>query len=141
MARDVELIREILLRIDDSAAAVTVGSGQALDWAPLLARGYALSSIYYHVELLHEAGLIRADELVPGQWWPERLTWEGHEFVDAARDPGRWNAVRRRVGETVGTAPFSLWRNLLVLAAESELDRPQSSAATAATSYIKRRRK
>ena len=129
MIRDVDLIRQILLRISDHSVPSGSTSEEALDWAPLLARGYELSSIHYHVELLNEAGLIRADELVPGQWWPERLTWEGHEFVDAARDESRWQLVRQRVDGSAGAAPFSLLQKLLLQAASAEIaDSPMSSS-------------
>ena len=90
MKRDLDLVRKILLDIEAPAA----GSGHA-GWARASGEGNGSEpeALHYHVQLLHDAGLIVADELVPGQWWPERITWEGHEFLDLARDDARWNEV------------------------------------------------
>ena len=122
MTRDLDLIRSILLQIDQTSGVDGDGRRQEISWDPLQASGYELPAIHYHVELLHEAGLIRADELVPGCWWPERLTWEGHEFVDVARSDVLWDRVRRRVESSVGSAPFSLWQQLLLQAARDVLE-------------------
>jgi hypothetical protein len=66
------------------------------------------------VQLLHDAGLIQADELVPGQWWPERITWTGHEFLDAARNEEFWSKAKRRIERDVGAAPFQVVYELLI---------------------------
>ena len=121
MTRDLDLVRRILLQIDQSRGSDDSGRREEITWEPLQQSGYELASIHYHVELLHEAGLIRADELVPGCWWPERLTWQGHEFVDVARSEVLWERVRQKVEESVGSAPFSLWQQLLLSAANEAL--------------------
>lgn len=122
MTRDLDLVRAILLQIDRTSGLDDSGRRGEISWETIKDGGYELSAIHYHVELLHEAGLIRADELVPGTWWPERLTWEGHEFVDVARSEVLWEKVRQRVEASVGSAPFSLWRQLLLGAATEALD-------------------
>lgn len=118
MQRDVDLVRRILLHIERSGADGTSPGG----WAPLVEDGYEVSSIQYHIQILHDAGLIQADELVPGQWWPERMTWAGHEFLDASRDEALWNEAKRRVEATVGTAPFEVFRDLLMRMTRERLD-------------------
>ena len=44
--------------------------------------------------LLDEAGLIEAIDLSSRNgpaWLPQRLTWAGHEFIEASRDESRWH--------------------------------------------------
>jgi DNA-binding transcriptional ArsR family regulator len=109
LKRDLDLVRRILLRIEESADGA--GSSTFVDFTE---EGYELPSVYYHVRLLNDAGLIEADELVPGQWWPERMTWAGHEFLDAARSDELWNEVKDQVLRGGGSAPFDLFHELLV---------------------------
>jgi hypothetical protein len=45
------------------------------------------NEVSYHVMLLHEAGLIHAFDFSGDEftdWRPAYLTWEGHEFLEAA---------------------------------------------------------
>ena len=70
---------------------------------------------------MNDAGLIRADELVPGQWWPERMTWAGHEFLDAARNDAIWSEAKRRVERQLGSASFEVMRELLLELARERL--------------------
>jgi hypothetical protein len=116
MKRDLELVRRILLDIE--------GDGEShSSWSTLIDQGYAPGAIQYHVQLLHDAGLIHADELVPGQWWPERITWAGHEFLDAARSEEHWSQAIRRVESELGSAPFQVVHDLLVRMARESLER------------------
>ena len=109
MKRDLDLVRRILFRIEESGE----GAG-ASRFTDFVEEGCEVSSIHYHVRLLKDAGLIDADELVPGQWWPERMTWAGHEFLDAARNDELWNDVKRQVLQGGGSAPFALVHELLL---------------------------
>lgn len=123
MKRDVDLVRRILQHVEQSGADGTSPGG----WTQLVEEGYDASSIQYHIQILHDAGLIRADELVPGQWWPERLTWAGHEFLDTARDETLWNEAKSRIDAAVGAAPFEVFRELLVRLTKDRLERPELS--------------
>lgn len=109
MRRDLDLIRHILLDIEQSGE----GHSSPAGWDRAKDNGSTTESIHYHVQLLHDAGLIVADELVPGQWWPERITWDGHEFLDLARNEALWKEVTAEVESTVGSAPFQLVREVL----------------------------
>jgi hypothetical protein len=120
MKRDLELVRRILLDIEDNRET----SGGHSSWSSLIEEGYKAEAIHYHVQLLHDAGLIHADELVPGQWWPERITWAGHEFLDSARDDKLWNDAKRRVERELGSAPFRVVHDLLIRMANESLERP-----------------
>ena len=117
MKRDLDLIRQILLHIETEGD----DSSRRPGFANIADDGYDPESIQYHVQLMHDAGLIVADELVPGQWWPERITWAGHEFLDLARNDALWQATKRDVESQVGSAPFQVVRDLLARRANDQL--------------------
>ena len=100
MKRDIDLLRRILLDLESGSSALHDGSEDP-------------QTLHYHIQLLHDAGLIVADELVPGQWWPERITWAGHEFLDLARNDISWNRAKSNVASKVGSAPFEIVQELL----------------------------
>ena len=118
MKRDLDLVRRILLDIEERDEGA-----QTFGWATFVEDGYPLEAIHYHVQLLNDAGLIQADELVPGQWWPERMTWTGHEFLDAARNDELWAKAKRQVQNKVGSAPFQLVHDLLIQMVQESLAR------------------
>ncbi len=85
MKRDMELVRTILLRVEEK--------GDPLDSEQIDIEGVDEFTVSYHVELLHQAGLITAWEhpaIGRYQWDPIALTWQGHDFLDSVRDPEVW---------------------------------------------------
>jgi hypothetical protein len=118
LKRDLDLIRRILLDIEaqgDGSSSERPGFGNLAD------NGHDPEAIQYHVQLMHDAGLIVADELVPGQWWPERITWAGHEFLDLARNDGLWQRTKDDVESKTGSAPFHVVRDLLARRVSEQL--------------------
>ncbi len=103
MKRDIDLLRRILLRLENDSSNMRGTDDDGED----------PQTLHYHIQLLHDAGLIVADELVPGQWWPERITWAGHEFLDLARNDISWNRAKSNVESKVGSAPFGIVQELL----------------------------
>ena len=100
MKRDMDLIREILLALESDQQ---VGNEQLIE-------GYSGAEVNYHAGLLIEAGL--ADGLGTGYMKSDyrtfllkRLTWEGHEFLEKARDPGRWAKAKAAM---ISAGGFSL---------------------------------
>jgi hypothetical protein len=111
MKRDMDLARNILLALEEHEHG----------YAPrtLVIEGYTDEQIGYHAHLLHEAGLIDAsDDSTRGspspQAIPLRLTWEGHEFLDAARSDTIWNQAKQKVAKTTGTVSFQVLIALLI---------------------------
>ena len=99
MKLDKDLVREILLAIE--------ASDQTPDsWIDLAIDSHSEDEVSYHVMLLHEAGLIVAQDLCSMSdfdWRPKRLTIRGHEFLDTVRDGEVWR--RTKVGaEKAGVA-------------------------------------
>ena len=100
--RDMDLVRKILLDVEESDewrhSAVTI-------------EGLDDEMVSYHVKLLHQAGLIEAvDKTSLGTlcWHPTTLTWDGHEFLDAARDESRWGTAKNTLLSKVGVLSFDL---------------------------------
>ena len=73
--------------------------------------------IGYHACIMIEGGLVEgADVTTRGSDSPEaiitRLTWSGHEFVESAHDPSRWQQAKDLTGK-VGGASIAVWTAVL----------------------------
>jgi len=109
MRRDMDLVRSILLELEKSESYA--------GFADIAIEGYSPDDISYHVLLLHEAGLIEALDLSGGDrplWIPVRLTWDGHEFLEASRDNARWKTAKRILAEKGGGLIFEVLKQLLI---------------------------
>lgn len=113
MKRDIDLIREILLKVEEEPYRY---------WdlgIELEINGYSEEGLSYHVLLLKEAGLVEARTLAtPGSrfltYLPQRLTWAGHEFLDASRDDTIWEKAKSRLLEKSGGLAFDVLKALLI---------------------------
>lgn len=111
-----DLVRQILLTISDhpSAQAPRV----------LEIEGHSLEEITYHCALLIEAGFLEGSIVLDRGALVEpaidRLTWNGHEFLDAARDPARWKRAQAKLAK-IGGATVPIWLELLKYLASEEL--------------------
>lgn len=103
MQRDMELIREILLGIETSEPK------QGLVRLKLSGRDNA--EVSYHVMLLAQAGLIDAIDMsssAGSSWIPKSLTWEGHDFLDAARNDTVWKKAMTTLKDKSVSVPFEI---------------------------------
>jgi hypothetical protein len=94
MERNLDLIRQILLEIEQQPF-----EGK---WIDVEIEDHTPEEITYHVMLLHEAGLIEAINLTTYgsiEWKPKRLTWQGHEFLDASRNDVLWKKAKATMRE------------------------------------------
>jgi hypothetical protein len=75
--------------------------------------GYSDDQIAYHLSLLRENGLIDSPGSQPldGGITFRSLTWWGHDFLDAVRDPEIWRKTRKGV-EATGSFTFELVKEL-----------------------------
>ncbi len=113
MKRDMELVRKILIQVED--ASFNQG------WVDLKLPDYADELISYHVMLLHQAGLLEGLDLstMDGrEWKPKWLTWEGQEFLEASRNEGRWKKTISLVKDKGGGMVFEVIKTLLIDAAK-----------------------
>lgn len=105
MKLDKDLVREILLAVEDS------------DHSPEESITLSLNNrtpqvVSYHVMLLHEAGLLVGRDAsvladVFPVWQPKRLTYRGHEFLDTVRDNEVWRRTKAGA-EKAGVASLGL---------------------------------
>jgi len=91
MKRDMEIVRQILLQLEERSH--NEGTGV------IKIQNVDDQAISYHVGLLAQAGYVEAMEIGgEGPYWhTERLTWAGHEFLDAARNDSVWKSVMGKV--------------------------------------------
>ena len=109
MKRDLDLIRKMVLAIEDTS------SGFAAD---LSFEGYTPAQVRYHAYLLVDGGLARGTDVTTmGSQAPEflvtSLTWAGHEFAEAARDETGWKKTVATVVEKGGAITFEVLKQLL----------------------------
>lgn len=91
MKRDMELVRLILLKIEEEYRSTTIYN--------LDITGYDMETVAYHCKILNEAGLLSdygahyADDRL---WSFEvgALTWEGNDFLDKIRDNSQWKKIK-----------------------------------------------
>jgi Hypothetical protein (DUF2513) len=115
MRLDPDLIRAILLAVEDYPDAYATGSA------------LAPAVVAEHFRLAAEAGFIEArvtagKEEDPASWTRIRLTWSGHEFLAQVRDAARWEAAKVRVRERLGDGA-NLTAIMMVLEAMAEEER------------------
>lgn len=109
MKRDMDLVRTILQTIENS---------EKPGISEIDLPEYDSDIIDYHIMLLDEAGLIDAnyDELDDGKiivMSINRLTWDGHEFLSAAKDDKIWNEAKAKIKHKGFELTFKLMQTLL----------------------------
>src|SRR5690348_12329288 len=122
MKRDMELIRKMLFEIE-SRDDVFLPSDDPSDY----------QLIAYHLLQLQEGGLIvgidaierPGGEVIVQVKAQPRLTWAGHEFVDAARSDALWKEAMEKAGAELGTVSFAILGQLLAQLAKERLGLPQ----------------
>lgn len=111
MQRNMDLIRTILFALEEAPESDLGG------WTTLEIEGHSAIEVSEHVRLLHESGLIDAQDASTMQtyrWHPQRLTWEGHEFLEAARNDSRWKRATDAVAEKGGGLTLDVLKALLI---------------------------
>jgi len=114
MKRDMDLIRGIALRLEDSDEWIDLHD-LATD---LDLPNYSNRQIDEHLLMMREAALLEGErELtltgVNVFWNDLRLTWHGHEFLAAARDDKVWKQATGRIAAKVGTVTFEVLTRVL----------------------------
>lgn len=93
MKRDWELIRKIMIAIEEAPFDVHISSF-SID-------GYDPEFVGYHLKLLSDARLIdsinsSSDEM-RYEYYVQELTLTGHEFLDNIRSDTNWNKIKKIV--------------------------------------------
>ena len=111
MKRDPDLVRNILLALENKAS-----SNDAITAKKMMIDGWSEEEVNYHLLLLVEAGYIRGKDSSSDNRtivFVTRLTWEGHEFLDAARDDERWEKAKSSISK-VGGWSFEVIKPILI---------------------------
>jgi Hypothetical protein (DUF2513) len=109
MKRDMDLIREILLAIEQDEKM------DGLHWFifdgpdDLNIKNCSLEEFSYTIGLMQEAGLFQAEEgsvLFPAIGG---LSWQGHDFLNDIRDPDVWRKTKERAKGVASVGVGFLW--------------------------------
>jgi hypothetical protein len=117
--RDLDLVRKILFTVENSDT-------DGLERDSLRLEGYDDQVVARHVQLLDEAGYIIASYSEPDHGGVvlhkiNRVTWKGHEFLDAARNDTIWQRVKDGLRAKAVTVPLEALTSLLVEATKKWL--------------------
>ncbi len=116
MKRDMDLVRKILFALEDRPANFEGEHNFTVD-------GFDQTTVARHVQLMAEAGLIDAINLSTHagvDWMPQRLKWEGHDFLDEARNDTLWNKAKSKISEAgVGATVEVMKQTLKTLAMQA----------------------
>ncbi|EGQ9598940.1 DUF2513 domain-containing protein [Vibrio parahaemolyticus] len=107
MKRDMELIRKLLLTMEENPRQLEV-------------EGYDKNQVKYHALLLIEAGFLDGNasdtlantSVVPSFVSVNRLTWDGHEFLDNIRKEEVWNTIKTEFKDASILTVFSIGKQL-----------------------------
>jgi len=99
MKRDMEIVREILLAVEDQDASKVIDedflTGKVLRGAKM--------------------------QIVAITITPPGLTWSGHDFLDVAKNDSVWKVAVEKVKEAGGSITFDLMKALLIKIAAKPL--------------------
>lgn len=110
MKRDWNIIRNILISLEEKSSGKHT---LHLSDFPEDEKG----EYSYHVELLIEAGMIsgsmsKAIGRTPHDFIATRMTWEGHEFLDAIRNDTVWKKAKSSFAQHGLSMTFDLIRSV-----------------------------
>ncbi|MFE7065008.1 DUF2513 domain-containing protein [Sutcliffiella sp. NPDC057660] len=103
MKRDMELVRELLLLIENNY-------GNEL----IIPKEWDREIVAYHLKILDQAGYVNNNTKWADNrpmWLIASLTWDGHEFLDSIKNDNVWvktkDGVKKR-GLELGSIPFDV---------------------------------
>lgn len=116
MKRNMELVKEILSEVE---ARFDGGRPIELD-----IDGHSPEEISYHVMIMAEGGLLDAIDASARDfdWRARRLTWQGHEFLAAARNDTVWRKALQLVKDKGASVPFEVLKQLLLQGVRASLE-------------------
>jgi hypothetical protein len=112
MKRDIDLIRLILEHVESKTDTSS---------EPIAIENYSEDEINYNAQLLTSAGYLEAEVLGYGGVFVKSLTFEGHDFLDAARDKNVWKSAKEKILKHGGSFTMDLLKSVLVEIAKNKL--------------------
>jgi len=103
MKRDLDLIRRILLALEDEKPDSLTGENQEL--------------VSYHIQLLLDAeyvqGMVIWDrETKPQGYVVQRITMSGYDYLDSVRDPKVWKETKNLLEKVGGSAALEVVKDV-----------------------------
>lgn len=103
MRRDMDLIRTILLTVEDHPLVVDASSYNPI-WTP--------RELLYHAKLIDQAGLAEVAYIEDGSRIISacigKLTWQGCDFIDTVRSETLWKNLKTKIATTLGSTSFNV---------------------------------
>jgi len=117
MKRNLDLIREILLTLESMDFRNTVSD-------KLKIVGYDEAVITYHCQLLLDAGFILGKDVstMGGvNVLINRMSNAGHDYLDAVREPSRWQSVKDKIISIGGSVTLDMAKEIAMTALKLKL--------------------
>ena len=114
MQRDMDLIRELLLRLEKAHDRPFTTWTIPFDDEALAVEGYTPDQIGVHLELIVDAGLLKVEGRgfsADGWLIFQGVNWEGREFLETVRDPEVWKRTKEGASK-MGGWTFSLLKDM-----------------------------
>lgn len=108
MKRDLDLVRSILIRVENADDEVDADAMATERWPREM--------VAYHVRLMEHHGLLDVSQdfrdmngdtielTVAG------ITWSGQDYLDSIREPKVWDRVKKTLASTVGSTTLDVVR-------------------------------
>lgn len=121
MKRDMDLVRQLLLRIEE-------GNGPSMSEILEKPEDQEEQELYgHHTRILIDEGFltgIDASSMSSTDWLDLQLTWKGHEFLDTLRDPTIWEKSKKLANKAGGSSLqilLEIGKSIVVEAAKEQL--------------------
>ncbi|MER7786455.1 DUF2513 domain-containing protein [Pseudomonas sivasensis] len=106
MKRNFDCVKDILLDLEEQDKFHKTRTIEATD-------KYSKEEIFYHYTLLKQAGLINAGKIYYDIPFMANLTWEGHNFLDDAKNQTVWEKTKEIVKTKGGSISFDIFAEVL----------------------------
>lgn len=111
MKRDMDLIRRILLDMEESE--------NAMDAGVFVDDQHDYQAVSYNIDIMEQAGLIKASIVRAdgGIYYSVRvksITWDGQDFLATIKSEKIWTKVKTKVSQKLGDASLDMIKSLAV---------------------------
>ena len=108
MKRDVDLVRSILIYVENAADEVDADEMATERWP--------IETVAYHVRLMAHHGLVDVSRDAGDmngntiELTVAGITWDGQDYLDSIREPKVWGRVKKALAGTVGSTTLDVVR-------------------------------
>ena len=109
MKRDMDLVRAILLKLEEDISLHPKTYNFHFDNSKILVPGHNDEAVYSHLLMLIESPYVEGRRAMSGEITVKSLTWDGREFLDAIRDVEIWGKTKERAKAVAGVGLQFVW--------------------------------